>query len=53
MKKRLDMMLQERASNGKTYQDEATLGLIKGAIQGKAENMKLILQMLGEFEDEE
>ena len=53
MKKRLEMLLQEKASNGKTFQDEATLGLIKGAVQGKAENMKLILQMLGEFEPEE
>lgn len=32
-----------------TYQEKATLGLIKGAIDGKAENYKTILEVLGEF----
>lgn len=32
-----------------TYQEKATLGLIKGAIEGKAENYKLILEVLGEL----
>lgn len=53
MKKTLELLLQEKDSDGKTFQNKSTLGLIKGAIQGKAENMKLILQMLGELEPEE
>ena len=32
-----------------TYQEKATLGLIKGAIEGRAENYKLILEVLGEL----
>ena len=32
-----------------TYQEKATLGLIKGAIDGKAENYKTILEVLGEL----
>lgn len=53
MKKKLEMLLQEQGYTGRTFGDEATLGLIKGAIQGKAENMKLILQMLGEYGEQE
>lgn len=53
MKKALETLLQEADDNGKTYQDKSVLGLIYGAIQGKAENMKLMLQMLGELEPEE
>lgn len=32
-----------------SYQEKATLGLIKGAIEGKAENYKTILEVLGEL----
>ena len=53
MKATLEKLLQEKNDKGITYQDLSTLGLIKGAVQGKAENMKLMLQMLGELEPEE
>lgn len=53
IKKTLETLLQEEDGTGKTYQDKSVLGLIYGAIQGKAENMKLMLQMLGELEPEE
>lgn len=53
MKKTLELLLQEKDSEDKTFQDKSVLGLIYGAIHGKAENMKLMLQMLGELEPEE
>lgn len=49
MKKTLEMLLDEKSSKGKTYRELATLGLLKGAVQGKAENYKTILQLLGEL----
>ena len=51
MKKALEMLLDEKNSKGKTYRDLATLGLIKGAIDGKAENYRTIVQLLGELEE--
>ena len=51
MKKALEMLLNEKNNKGKTYRDLATLGLIKGAIDGKAENYKIIVQLLGELEE--
>jgi hypothetical protein len=51
MKKALEMLLDETNSKGKTYRDLATLGLIKGAIDGKAENYRTIVQLLGELEE--
>lgn len=53
MKKTLEMLLEETGSKGKTYRELATLGLLKGAIQGKADNYKTILTLLGEIENEE
>ena len=53
MKKALKMLLDEKNDKGITYRDLSTLGLIKGATQGKAENYKLICQLLGELEQEE
>ena len=51
MKKTLEMMLNEKNNKGKTYKELTTLGLIKGAVDGKAENYKTIVQMLGELLD--
>ena len=38
MKKTLEMLLNEKNKKGKTYRELSTLGLIKGAVDGKAEN---------------
>ena len=51
MKRTLEMLLEEKNSKGKTYKELTTLGLIKGAIDGKAENYKTIVQLLGELEE--
>ena len=51
MKKTLEMLLDEKNKKGVTYRDLSTLGLIKGAIDGKAENYKVIVQLLGELEE--
>ena len=50
MKKTLEMLLNEKNNMGKTYRELSTLGLIKGAIEGKAENYKVIVALLGEIE---
>ncbi len=53
MKKTLEMLLDEKNKKAnKTYRELSTLGLIKGAIDGKAENYKTILQLLGELEEQ-
>lgn len=49
MKATLEMLLNEKYKNGKTYRELATLGLINGAINGNAQNYKAILQTLGEL----
>ena len=52
MKKTLEMLLDETNKKaGKTYRELTTLGLIKGAVDGKAENYKTIVQLLGELEE--
>lgn len=53
MKKTLEMLLNEKNNKGKTYRELSTLGLIKGAVDGKAENYKIILQLLGELEEQQ
>jgi hypothetical protein len=53
MKKTLEAMLKQKNNKGITYQELSTLGLIKGAANGKAENYKLMLQLLGELDPEE
>lgn len=53
MKKTLEMLLDETNKKGVTYRDLSTLGLIKGAIDGKAENYKVMLSLLGELQEEE
>ena len=52
MKKVLLEMLDEVADkeNNLTYRQMATLGLLKGAIQGNATNYKTILEATGEIE---
>jgi hypothetical protein len=52
MRKTLEMLLNEKNNKGKTYRELSTLGLIKGAVDGKAENYKIILELLGELEHE-
>ena len=51
MKATLEMLLNETYKNGKTYRELATLGLLKGAIKGNAQNYKTILEVLGELQD--
>lgn len=51
MRKTLEMLLDEKNNQGKTYRELSTLGLIKGAIDGKADNYKTILALLGEIEE--
>ena len=53
MKRTLEMLLDEKAKNGKTYRENATLGLLAGAVDGKAENYKTILAVLGELIENE
>ena len=54
MKKALEMLLdEENKKSGKTYRELATLGLIQGAIKGKSENYRLILELLGELKQKE
>ena len=51
MKKTLEMLLSSKDKKGRPYSDLVTLGLIKGAAEGKAENYKTILTVLGELEE--
>lgn len=52
MKKTLEMLLEQKNNSNKTYRELATLGLIKGAIDGSAKNYKLMMEILGEFEEQ-
>ena len=51
IRKTLEMLLEEKNSKGKTYKELATLGLLKGAINGNASNYRTILETLGELID--
>ena len=53
MRKTLEMLLDTKNNKGITYRELTTLGLIKGATEGKAENYKTILSLLGELEEEQ
>lgn len=58
MKKTLEMLLDTRPNieankEGKTFRELATSGLILGACEGKAENYKVMLQLLGELQETE
>lgn len=57
MKKTLEMLLDEVANikdneSKLTYRQLTTLGLLQGAIEGKAENYKTIVQLLGELQEQ-
>ena len=52
-KKTLEMLLDEKNAKGKTYRELITLGQIKSAIDGKAENFKAILSLMGEMEEQQ
>ena len=52
-KKTLEMLLDEKNAKGKTYRELITLGQIKSAIDGKAENFKAILALMGEMEEQQ
>lgn len=57
MKKTLEMLVDEIAKidgndDKLTYKQLATLGLIKGAMDGKADNYKTMLEVLGELQQE-
>ena len=49
MRATLELLLNETNKTGKTYRELATLGLLKGAINGNAQNYKTILETLGEL----
>lgn len=53
MKKTLELLLETTNSKGQTYKELSTLGLIKGAIKGNAQNYKTILEVLGELNTSE
>lgn len=53
MKATLEMLLNETNKHGKTYRELATLGLLKGAINGNANNYRTILETLGELKQAE
>ena len=57
MKATLEMLLDQVANikdneNNLTYRQLTTLGLLQGAIEGKAENYKTIVQLLGELQEQ-
>ena len=53
MRKQLEMCLEMTNNKGQTYKQLATLGLLKGAINGNASNYKTIVEVLGELVAEE
>ena len=58
MKRTLEKLLDEvphieANKEGKTFREMATSGLILGACEGKAENYKVMLQLLGELQETE
>ena len=52
MKKTLELLLDEKNKKGVSYRHLSTLGLIKGAIDGKADNYKTIIALLGELQEQ-
>lgn len=49
MKEMLEVCLEMKNNKGLTYRQLATMGLIKGAIKGNAQNYRTILETLGEL----
>lgn len=53
MKEMLQVCLEMQDKKGQSYQELATLGLIKGAMKGNAINYRTILELLGELKNPE
>lgn len=58
LKKTLEALLDtipksDNNPDNKTFRELSTEGLMMGAIQGKAENFKLMCQLMGEFEEQQ
>lgn len=53
MKQMLEMCLEMNNKDGMSYRQLVTMGLIKGAIKGNAQNYRTILETLGELQPEE
>lgn len=53
MKEMLEVCLEMKNNQGLTYRQLATMGLIKGAIKGNAQNYRTILETLGELKPDE
>ena len=51
MREMLIQCLEMTNSEGQTYQELATIGLLKGAMKGDSRNFKVIMEALGEIED--
>lgn len=49
----LENILNSKNNSGKTYQELATLGLIKGAVNGSSKNYELIYNLMSEKEKKE
>lgn len=53
MREMLELCLEMEDSKGHTYRELATIGLIKGAMKGNAQNYRTILETLGELKEAE
>ena len=53
MKETLEMLLNSTSKSGQSYQELVTLGLLKGAINGNAQNYRTILETLGQLKQAE
>lgn len=51
MREMLETCLEMENDKGMTYRQLATMGLIKGAIKGNAQNYRTILETLGELKE--
>ena len=51
MRETLIECLKMTNKDGKTYQELATIGLLKGAMKGDSRNFRIIMEALGEIED--
>lgn len=53
MREMLKECLEMKDNEGRSYQELATVGLLKGAMVGNAQNYKAIVEMLGELDPEQ
>ena len=49
LRQTLEMLLEMKTQEGTTYKEAATLGLLKGAMNGNPNNYKTIAEMIGEI----